>query len=45
MNRQTHKNDLLNTTEIIYASLAMVIFSLLVAWSVELLMKELFRLG
>lgn len=45
MNKQTHKNDGLNISSIIYTSLTMVIFSLLVAWSVELLMKELFRLG
>ncbi|MDD5321970.1 MAG: hypothetical protein PHD43_15445 [Methylococcales bacterium] len=45
MNKRTYKNDGLNTSSILYAALTMIIFSLLVAWSVELLMKELFRLG
>ena len=45
MNKQTHKNDWFNTSSIIYVSVTMVIFSLLVAWTVELLLKELFRLG
>ena len=45
MDKRTHANDRFNTSSIIYVSLTMVIFSLLVAWSVESLMKELFRLG
>jgi hypothetical protein len=45
MYKQTHKNDEINISSILYASLTMVMFSLLVAWIVELLMKELLRLG
>jgi hypothetical protein len=45
MNKHTQKNDWINNSSIMYASLTMIFLSLLVAWSVELLMKELFRLG
>ncbi len=35
----------LNNSSIMTASLAMSVFCLLVTWGVELLIKELFRLG
>lgn len=40
MNKST-----LNNPSITTASLAMFVFGLLVTWGVELLIKELFRLG
>ncbi|MFA6163660.1 MAG: hypothetical protein WC685_09550 [Methylobacter sp.] len=45
MNRPTLNSHWLNTPNIILASLAMAAFSLLVTWGIELLVKELFRLG
>jgi hypothetical protein len=45
MNKPTLNSDWLNNPNIMVASLAMSVFSLLVTWGVELLVKELFRLG
>jgi len=45
MTKQAIKYDWINTSRIMTLSLLMIIFSLLVTWGVELLMKELFRLG
>ena len=45
MNKRTIKSDWINTSSIMYMSLTMILLSLLVTWGVELLMKELFRLG
>jgi hypothetical protein len=45
MNKPTLGNHWLNNPSIMVASLAMVAFSLLVTWGIELLVKELFRLG
>ena len=45
MNKYTFKNNWINTASICYASITMVLFSLLVSFGIELLMKELFRLG
>ena len=42
MNKRT---DWINTTGIMHASLFMILLSLLISLSLELLMKELFRLG
>jgi hypothetical protein len=45
MNKRTFKNDWINTSSIMYTSLTLILLSLTVTWGVELLMKELFRLG
>ncbi|MFA6051160.1 MAG: hypothetical protein WC762_01060 [Methylobacter sp.] len=45
MNKPTLGNHWLNNTNIMIALLAMSAFSLLITWGVELLAKELFRLG
>jgi hypothetical protein len=45
MNKRTIKSDWINTSRILYLSLTMILLSLLVTWCIELLMKELFRLG
>jgi hypothetical protein len=45
MNKQTIKNNWMDTSSIIYSSLTIILLSLLITWGVELLMKELFRLG
>ncbi|MFI3197041.1 MAG: hypothetical protein QX196_01815 [Methylococcaceae bacterium] len=44
MTKQATKYDWISTSRIITLSFFMIIFSLLVTWGVELLMKELFRL-
>ncbi len=45
MTKQAIKYDWISTSSIMTLSLFIIIFSLLVTWGVELLMKELFRLG
>ena len=45
MNNRTLRNDGINTARMMYTSLLMILLGLLVAWGVELLMKELFLLG
>lgn len=45
MNKPTLNSHWLNNTNIMVALLAMSAFSLLITWGVELLVKELFRLG
>ncbi|WP_262965719.1 hypothetical protein [Methylobacter psychrophilus] len=45
MNKHITKNDQINTSTIIYASLTMVFLGLLVSWGVEHIMKELFQLA
>jgi hypothetical protein len=45
MNKYTFKNNWINTANICCASITMILFSLLVSFGIELLMKELFRLG
>ena len=45
MNKHLSKNDWINTAGICYASIMMVLFSLLVSFGVEVLLKESFRLG
>ncbi|MEI6068915.1 MAG: hypothetical protein WCP96_16360 [Methylococcaceae bacterium] len=45
MTKQAIKYDWISIPGIMTLSLCMIIFSLLVTWGVELLMKELFRLG
>jgi hypothetical protein len=45
MNKRTIKSDWINTSSIMYASLTIILLSLLVTWGVELLLKESFRLG
>ncbi|UOA08071.1 hypothetical protein [Methylobacter sp. S3L5C] len=45
MNKPIIKSDQINATTIMYGSLTMVFFGLLVSWGVERLMKELFQLG
>jgi hypothetical protein len=45
MNKRTTKNDWINAAGIMYTSLTMILLSLLVTWGIELLMKELYRLG
>ena len=45
MNKQTIKSKWIDISSIMYSSLTMILMSLLITWGVELLMKELFRLG
>jgi hypothetical protein len=45
MNKRTIKSEWINITSIMYASLTMILVGLLVSWGIELLLKELFRLG
>jgi hypothetical protein len=45
MNNRTIKSDRINTSSIMHASLFMILLSLLISLGIELLMKELFRLG
>jgi hypothetical protein len=45
MNKRTTKSDWINAASIMYTSLTMILLSLLVTWGIELLMKELYRLG
>ena len=45
MNKPTLSNHWLNNPDIMAALLIMSAFSLLITWGVELLAKELFRLG
>lgn len=45
MNKHTIKSGWINTAGIMQASVTMILLSLLVTFGVELLMKELFRLG
>ena len=42
MSKRTIESDWINTSSIIYASLLMIFLGMLVAWGIELLMKELF---
>ncbi|MCX7096404.1 MAG: hypothetical protein NTV43_00685 [Methylococcales bacterium] len=45
MNKPTVKNSWLSTANILPISLSMGLISLLVSYSVEILLKEFFRLG
>ncbi|MEI6268766.1 MAG: hypothetical protein WCP01_07805 [Methylococcaceae bacterium] len=45
MTKQATKDDWISISSIISLSLSIIIFSLLVTWGIELLMKELFQLG
>ena len=45
MNKQSIKNNWIDTSRIMYSALTMILLSLLITWGVELLLKELFRLG
>lgn len=45
MSKPTLQNDSFNYQELTGYALAMTIFSLLVAWGIEFLAKELIRLG
>jgi len=45
MNKQTIKNNWIDTAGILYSSLTIILLSLLTTWGVELLMKEIFQLG
>jgi len=45
MNKRTIKSDWINTSSIMYSSLMMILLGLLISFGIELLMKELFRLG
>jgi len=45
MNNRPIKSNWISNSSIIHASLMMIFLSLVVTWGIELLMKELFRLG
>ena len=45
MTKQAIKYNWISVPSIMTLSFCVIIFSLLVTWGVELLMKELFRLG
>ncbi len=44
MSKSNIKSGQINTATIIYTSLTMIFFGLLVSWGVEHIMKELFQL-
>lgn len=45
MNKPTWNNHLYKYQDLIGYALAMTVFCLLVTWGIELLVKEIFRLG
>ena len=45
MNNRTNKREWISTSSIIHVSLTIILLGLLVTWGIELLIKELFRLG